>query len=74
MKDYTFDVKLAATIQIRARSEKKAREWLDEIVDCLEVCESSELSESGVQVLETSTSVDDVAGPELTEIDDKSVN
>lgn len=37
MKEYTFDVKLWATVQVKAESEKEARQKLANYADCLDI-------------------------------------
>lgn len=64
MKEYAFDVKLAAVIRIKAASEIEARQTLKDVFDCA----SFNVDVDGTFITEASLDIDDADGPHLFEV------
>lgn len=64
MHEYAFDVKLAAVVRVKARSQQAALSLLRRKLDCET---PPEAEAAGVRI--TEISIDDEAGPHCFEID-----
>ena len=69
MKEYAFDVKLAAVVRLNASSEQQARSILERVLDCIDYSRETLDDFSDARLTEVSICVDDANGPMLFEID-----
>ena len=69
MHDYTFDIKLAATLRIQAVSRRRAESAIEHAIELAEGFLRSRTSLQEASVSDASLYVDDVCGPLLIERD-----
>ncbi len=79
MKEFAFDIKLAAVVRVCATDEKSARAILPVVLDCIDLSEATidgindGYGVADVKLTEASISQDDEDGPQLFEVDGKPV-
>ena len=69
MKEFAFDVKLAAVVRLEAESEEDATQILRRVLDCIDLSRETLDDFSNMRLTEANIYIDDVDGPLLFEVD-----
>lgn len=69
MREFAYDIKLAAVVRVKARSSSEAKAFLATALDCVDLKFTFDAKDCRGRITEASLSVDDGEYPYLFEVD-----